>query len=83
MSNNRIYLTDKEVAAVLEVTPMTLYRMMRRFVRGGRGKETIGSEKIDIHEARPESFGGYRRWKVDKLANVLGITREEIFRRIS
>ena len=83
MSNNRIYLTDKEVASVLEVTPMTLYRMIRRFVRGGRGKETIGSVKIDIHEAEPESFGGYRRWKVDKLAKVLGITREEIFRRIS
>lgn len=83
MSGKRIYMTDKEVASVLEITPMTLYRIMRRFVRGGRKRETIGAYNIDIHDAEPASFGGYRRWNVNKLAKVLGITKEELLDRIS
>ena len=82
MSNNRIYLTDKEVASVLEVTPMTLYRLMRRFMRGGEKRKTIATNIVDICEAKPESFGGYRRWKIENLAKVLGISKEEILKRL-
>lgn len=83
MSGKRIYMTDKEVASVLEVTPMTLYRMLRRFIRGGDKKTTIASKQIDINDAKPESFGGYRRWKVENLAKVLGISKQELLDRIS
>lgn len=33
-------------------------------------------------DAKPESINGFRRWKVYALASVLGLTEEELLKRI-
>lgn len=76
----RIYLTDKEVASVLEISDKTLYRMLNGFFREAKVR---GSRRLDIREAEPDVVNGSRRWRVHKLASLLGVTPEEIERRIS
>ena len=85
MSGKRIFITDKEVAKVLELSPKTISRILGGFVRGGdsRRTKTRAAVKRSLKDAQPEAFGGYRRWNVRKLANVLGITEEELIERIS
>ena len=75
----RIFLTDKEVASVLEVSEKTLYRMLRGFYLKGK---VCGERRLDIKSAAPTIINGTRRWNVVKLASVLGVTPEEIERRI-
>lgn len=79
----RIYLTDKEVASAIEVSQSTLGRIVRGWIRGGRGRKTASSRTINLNDAKPETFGGFRRWKVSSLARVLGITEDELLRRVS
>lgn len=76
----RIYLTDKEVCTVLEVSDKTLSRMLNGFFC----KTPVrGAKRIDIREAEPDAINGSRRWRLNKLASILGVTPEEIERRIS
>lgn len=78
--SSRIFLTDKEVACILEVSEKTLYRMLRGFFCE---KTLLGARQVDIREAAPEMFNGSRRWRVARLASVLGVTPDEIEKRIS
>ena len=73
----RIYITDKEVAGVLEISTSTLSRIMRGFVRGGEHRKT-NAEAIDLKDAKPVSFGGQRRWRTSELARILNMTEEEL-----
>lgn len=75
----RIFLTDKEVASVLEVSDKTLYRMLRGFYPK---RKASGERRLDIKSVAPTIINGTRRWNVVKLASVLGVTPEEIERRI-
>ena len=79
----RIYLTDKEVSAVLELSQQTLYRILGGFVRGGARRATFAGREIDLSAANPERVGGYRRWNAERLAAVLGITKDELLERIA
>ena len=81
--SGRIYLTDKEVANVLEMSAQNLSRIVCKFCRGGKVRRTNFSVSRNIMDAKPESFGGFRRWKVSKVASVLGISEDELLRRIS
>ena len=76
---NRIFLTDKEVCTVLEVSDKTLSRMLNGFFC----KAPRGAKRVDIREAEPDAINGARRWRLHKLASILGVTPEEIERRIS
>ena len=75
----RIYLTDKEVAAVLEVSSRTLYRMLHGFYR----KEVKGRNRVDIRKMQPEVVNGVRRWRIAHVASVLGVSEDAIHDRIS
>lgn len=79
----RVYLTDKEVSTVLEVSQQTLYRILGGFVRGGARRATLAEREIDLSSAKPERVGGYRRWNAERLAAVLGITKDELLARIA
>ena len=68
----RVFLTDKEVAAVLEVSPKTLYRMLSGFTP----THVRASGRIDLADAKPVEICGRRRWRPVVLANVLGISLE-------
>lgn len=78
----RIYLTDKEVAELLEISTSTLSRIMSGFVRGGSHRKT-NAESIDLRDAKPVSFGGNRRWRTSELARILNMTEEELLDRLS
>lgn len=75
MTPRHIYLSDKEVALVLEVSVSTISRAIR-----GKSKNRAG---LDLSLANPISVGSARRWKISDLARVLGITVEEIQQRLS
>ncbi len=73
----RVYMTDKEVCALLLITPQTLWRILTGYRRGGKFRHTFGAV-VNIADAKPETLGGFRRWKIANVAKVLGITEEEI-----
>ena len=75
----RVFLTDKVVAVVLDVSPKTLYRMLSGFTP----TRVRASGQIDLADAKPVEICGRRRWRPVVLANVLGISLEELERRIS
>lgn len=77
----RLYITDKEVAAVMEISEKTLSRILHGFHRDGK-RETAGV-RIDLAAANPRIVGGYRRWSVSSLASVLGMTEEQILARLA
>ena len=80
----RIFITDKEVAQVLEISCATLSRILGGFTRGGTsGRATFASRDIDLTAAKPVKVGGYRRWNVDRLARILGVSREDLERRLA
>lgn len=70
---NRIFLTDKEVALVCEMSVTTVSRI-------AHGRKRKGA--ADITSAM-SNIGGVRRWNVAKLALALGITVKELNERIS
>ena len=76
----RIFLTDSEVARVLEVSCKTLYRMLRGFYKKGT---VLGGKRLDINCAAPTIVNGTRRWRIASLARALGVTPDEIEERIS
>lgn len=79
----RLFITDKEVAELLSISVRTLSSIVGGFVRGGlTTKKTHAKIDIDLLRAEPESFGGFRRWRVTKLANILGITEDELLKRL-
>ena len=79
----RIFITDKEVAGLLSISERTLSSIVSGFVRGGlTTKKTHAKKEIDLANAEPASFGGFRRWSVVKLANILGITEDELLKRL-
>lgn len=75
----RIFVTDKEVAAICEMSWSTLSRVLS----GSFYKKNDGKKRIDLAKAEPEFVGNSRRWRVSKLASVLGITEEELLSRIA
>lgn len=75
----RLFLTDTEVASVLEVSVKTLYRMLKGFHSRG----TIGGKEVDLSQMRPFKVNGVRRWRLDAVARALGIGEERIMERIS
>lgn len=80
----RVFLTDKEVASVLELSCATLSRILGGFARGGAGSRvTFADREIRLADAKPVRVGGYRRWSIKELASVLGIGADEIEKRLS
>lgn len=75
----RLFLTDKEVAAAIEVSEKTLYRMLHGFTP----RRTRSESSIDLRNAHPVCVNGRRRWRVDEVARVLGVTVEELEKRIA
>lgn len=71
----RIFLTDTEVAAVLEVSTKTLYRMLTR--------PPVSGARLDIGAAVFVVVGGVRRWRLVSVASVLGVAPDEIEARLS
>lgn len=83
MSGKRIFITDKEVAAVAECSVASISRFANGFVRGGKGRKTAAASNANLKDAKPLSVNGMRRWKASMVAKVLGITEDELWRRIS
>jgi len=71
--SRRVFITDKELATVLEVSQRTLCRMLRR---------THG-KRLDTALLRPLLVGGARRWRVSEVAAAVGATADEIERQVS
>ena len=76
----RLFITDKELAVVLEVSTKTLYRTLHGFFRK---KGVTGGKRIDIRQMKPECVGGMRRWRISRVAQVLGVGEDVILDRIS
>ena len=76
----RIYITDKELAAVLEVSMKTLYRMAHGFYRKTK---VAGGRTVDVRTMLPDRVAGVRRWRISRVAEVLGVAEDEIMDRIS
>jgi len=77
----KLFLSDKEVASVLEVSVKTLYRMLRGFHQ--KSERVRGGRKLDLRKMEPDVVNGVRRWRVSRVASVLDITPDEIEQRIS
>ena len=75
----RLFLTDTEMASVLEVSVKTLYRMLRGF----HAKGVIGEAEIDLSKMGAVKVCGVRRWPIGKIAEALGLSEEQIVERIS
>ena len=75
---SRIFCTDKEVCSVLEINPATLRRMLSGIVP----RNAPAERRIDIRAARPVCVNGRRRWRLKAVAEVLGVSPEEIERRL-
>ena len=76
----RIFITDKELAVVLEVSEKTLYRMLHGFYRKGRVR---GGEPVDLSAMEPRVVCGVRRWRTARVAKALGVDEATILERIS
>lgn len=76
----RIFITDKELATVLEVSEKTLYRMVKGFYRRGRVR---GAGAINVMKMQPDVVCGVRRWRIARVAAVLGMSEATILERIS
>ena len=71
---NRLFLTDQELACLLEVDERTLRRMLAGFTpRNIRADKTI-----NLMDAKPVCVSGRRRWRASAVAEVLGITEEQL-----
>lgn len=77
---NRIFITDKELAAVLEISVKSLYRMLHGFYRKSG---VAGRRPVDVRRMSPDVVGGVRRWRVKRVAEVLGVDEATIQERIS
>lgn len=71
--SRRVFITDKELSAVLGVSMRTFRRMLRR---------THG-KRLDTDLLRPLLVGGARRWRVSEVAAAVGATADEIQERVS
>ena len=71
--SRRVFITDKELSAVLGVSMRTFRRMLRR----KHGK------RLDTALLRPLLVGGARRWRVSEVVAAVGATAEEIQARVS
>ena len=83
MSGKRIFITDKEVASIVDCSVSSVSRFANGFVRGGECRKTAASATANLKDAKPISVNGMRRWKASSLSKVLGITEDELWRRIS
>lgn len=83
MNCNRIFITDKEVAALIDCSVASVSRFASGFVRGGEGRNTKASISANLKDAKPISVNGMRRWKASAIARVLCITEDELWNRIS
>ena len=81
--SKRIFITDKEVAAVAECSVASISRFANGFVRGGYERKTAATETANLKDAKPISINGMRRWKASSIAKILGITEDELWKRIS
>lgn len=69
----RLFLTDKEVALICEMSAVTVCRI----AHGHKRKDAL-----DITSAM-NNIGGVRRWNAVKLASVLGLEVEDMMKRLS
>ncbi len=65
----KMTMTDKEVAALLDVSPATISRMMRE-------RQSCGG--LDLRKAKPWKIGKTRRWDIGRLAKALGVAKERV-----
>lgn len=81
--SKRIFITDKELAAVAECSVASISRFANGFVRGGYERKTSATAAANLKDAKPISINGMRRWKASSIAKILGITEDELWKRIS
>lgn len=62
------FFTDREVAELLRVKPCTISRLVKNGPKRGG---------FDIRLAEPIVIGSCRRWPVDNVYRLLGITKEK------
>lgn len=67
----RIFITDKEVAQIVGVSTSTITRICNGQFKG---------RKQRILLAKPDIVGGGRRWNINKVAEAMGISLEDIER---
>ena len=58
-------LSDKEVAALLKISPSCLRKQLKR------GPAKTGPNVIDLRLARPVVIAGMRRWSKRKVLDLL------------
>lgn len=68
-----MFLSDKEVAAILGVSVSTITRAMH-----GNTKRC----GFDLRKAEPITVGTMRRWNISKLAATLEVSPEELLNSI-
>ena len=73
---DQLFLSDKEVATVLRIHPVTVCRIMN-------GISTRYKHEDLLIQAEPLIVGGMRRWSIVKLAKATGISEEEIRKAVS
>ena len=69
---NAIFLTDKQVAAIANVSRSYISALFAGKVRLRKGEK-------DLRKASPMVIAGRRNWSVKRVAKVLGVTEKEIF----
>ena len=74
----RLFITDKELATLLEVSPKTLYRALTR-----APLRRDYPRQIDLSNLKPVVVCGTRRWQVSAVAAVLAVTADEIEARLA
>ena len=76
--SKRIFITDKEVAAVAECSVASISRFANGFVRGGYERKTAATETANLKDAKPISITGMRRWN-PKMARFIFTERNGIY----
>ena len=71
MSN--IFLSDKQVAFIANVSVSYISALFKK-----GDKFTFGQGEIDLRRCNPITIAGGRRWNPAKVAEVLGISVEQI-----
>ena len=74
----RLFITDKELARLLEVSPKTLYRSLSR-----APLRRDYPRQLDLADLKPVIVCGTRRWRVSAVADALGVSPDEIEARLA
>lgn len=71
--NEFIFISDKQVAKVAQVSVSYISALFRK-----GDKFVFGEGEVDLRAANPIILAGRRRWNPVKVAEILGLTTEQI-----